>query len=452
MRTCTAQANIGVQVFDGTSVVQNFNINEAGATNWPDWTLTLESGTGDSGTDFGWSQGTVSCTSSSRTITVVVNCLPSQAPMIALIGDPEIRTSAAPGTQGGPEVSSDHVEYADGGIQPCTCVASPAPASVYSNVNQTLVKGMFGYGGRNDPSIPQLIGDGMIVQAINVPDPCNCDDCCPKPTTATFIEPDRHYMAMAGTLYTLVDTATDPDDSNGNLILSAPDGTVWQFADPETEGPYATAPWEKTILADGDTTEVTQWINASGHLSSMYARGDQMYTVEEFVSPAAPQPYAITEYRYITNSSDPNFGLCNSITYLDWNSTLGEMVYTKQVTYTYYGAGDSNGLPGDMEGIVTQYAVGTLPQGTALSSSDWSGSDTYYFRYYTAPTYNNNGIQIGFAHGLRDELLPNTFSAIAAQVDSGDTNPWDQLADVDEHEPSSYLDAQRLLLLPIQPG
>ena len=94
-----------------------------------------------------------------------------------------------------------------------------------------------------------------------------------------------------------------------------------------------------------------------------HRRGQRMAEVDQFASPSAAEPSEVDQYDYI--SSGPNAGLCDSITYLYWNSAAnngaGGLVYGKQVTYTYYGTNDPNGLPGDLQTITTQYAVGTTP-------------------------------------------------------------------------------------------
>ena len=330
----------------------------------------------------------------------------TEAPTIWLIADPQSRTSNEPGVGGGPEVSQDSVSYADGGIQPCSCVVSSPPGAVYSNVNQSLVEGAFGYG-RPDKTTPQIIGNGMLVQVINVPDPTTTT--CPT-NTPVFVEPDFHYAPLYGTGYTLTETQVG---GQNKLLLTAPDGTVWQFADPSGDGQgYATGLWEKTVLASGQTTTAT-WTST--------AMGERLAEVNQFASPSATEPSEVDVYDYI--ASGPNAGLCDSITYLYWNSAAndgaGGLIYGKQITYTYYGTNDSNGLPGDLQTITTQYAVGaTLQNGTPT----WTGDDTYYFRYYVDADGGK-----GFAHGLRNELLPNAYSSLAAAEDPNGT-PAEQLS------------------------
>jgi autotransporter-associated beta strand protein len=341
-------SNVPLQVYDGDAatghMLQTFTINESSSSNWPDW--PFQNPDTQTTFDFGWSGATTTGNSpltfyaNSGTITVVVNCsaLDAEAPTLCLIGDPESRTSVASGGSGSPEVSQDFVQYADGGIEPCNCVASAPAGATYSNVNQTLVEGMFGYG--REGNLPQLTGDGMLVQAINVPDPCSCPCCNPPTNTPSFTEPGRNYLPMYGTQYTL--TESQQADGQYDLMLAAPDGTVWQFAEPADGQAYATGPWEETTLADGQTT-VVSWINADGQRTSSPMPGDQAMVVDQYVSPTAAEPEEEDRYTFTT---DPVSGaeLCSSITYLYWNSTVsndkggtGALVYGKQVQYTYYG-------------------------------------------------------------------------------------------------------------------
>jgi hypothetical protein len=55
------------------------------------------------------------------------------------------------------------------------------------------------------------------------------------------------------------------------------------------------------------------------------------------------------------------------------------------------------------------------------NGSAWSGGDTDYYRYYTGPTYNAAGKFIGFAHGLKREILPASYSALANAIDPNGT-------------------------------
>ena len=217
---------------------------------------------------------------------------------------------------------------------------------------------------------------------------------------------------MYGTKYTL--TESQQTGGRYDLLLTAPDGTVWQYAEPADGQAYATGPWEKTTLADGQTT-VVSWIDADGQRSSGPMPGDQAMVVDQYATATATAPEEEDQYTFTT---DPVTGveLCSSITYLYWNSTVsngnggnGALVYGKQVQYAYYGQGDPNGLPGDLEFITTQYPSGTVVYtAPGADNPGWTGSDTYYFRYYTG---SGSG---GFADGLRDKLLPAAYSSLAA--------------------------------------
>lgn len=391
--------DVVASVYDGTTngtLLQTFGMDETSSDNWPSWSFEGISG-------FGWSQNNVYC--NSGTITVKVNCSAAhtEAPTIVLIGDPESGTSSGVGAAGGPEVSStDPVTFADGGIQPDSSVASAPPGAAYSNVDQTLTSGIFGYGGRTDDT-PELIGDGMLVEAVNVPDPSpGPDSCCGQgPVKTMFKEPDRNYQPMYGTQYTLTDNGT-------NLVLTAPDGTLWTFSDPAPGQAYATGQWQKTVLPDGQTTVAS-------------FSGTQMTGINSYASPSATQQSTEAEYTYyestnlvngVSETVDPeDVGLCASITYLDWNS--GTLVNTEQVTYTYYGDGSpgdtdstgaEQGLPGDLKTVTTSY--------WNAASDSFTGGQTYYYRYYTGSS------SVGFAHGLKLETEPAAYSQMLTAADT----------------------------------
>ena len=245
-------------VYDGGTsgtLLQSFLINETqpNTDNWPNWSLPNGGGSYPypSGTTytsgFGWSGATVY--SNSGTITVKLDCSAAntEAPTIALIGDPESLTSNDPGTLGGPQVSQDSVEFADGGIQPSTtavsatvsAIASPPPGAFYSNVVQTLSASLLGFG--RNAGLAVLIGCGMLVQADNL-------TTCPT----TQLEPQRNYEPLYGTKDSLT-------DNGNNLVLTEPDGVVYMFAEPATEGPYSTAPWLETIYPSGEV----DWVKST---------------------------------------------------------------------------------------------------------------------------------------------------------------------------------------------
>ena len=92
------------------------------------------------------------------------------------------------------------------------------------------------------------------------------------------------------------------------------------------------------------------------------------------------------------------------MTYQQWdaaaNGGSGGLVNVRKVLYAYYvtGVNEPNGLTGDLKTVTTQYWNG----------SAWTGGDTNYYRYYL-----DSAGGVGFAHGLRNHLLPNAYAALA---------------------------------------
>ena len=370
-------------VYDGTTLQQTFSLKG----DWPDWTLPNVSGppagtypytTSNYIQNVAWSQGVVYC----ATGTISVDC--DNVNYIALIADPESRTSHSADTTGGPDVTADGVEPADGSIQIAADASTPGAA--YNNIVQALSQGIFGYGGRNN-GYPELIGDGMLVEAINVSssNAGSCPCCGAADDVAEFLEPGRNYVPLYGTQYTLV-------DNGSNLVLTSPNGNVYLFEEPSTDaispitgtgqGPYSTAPWVETIYADGSIDLATNGDDPSLGF-------DVPQVIDHYTSAANYAASLVSsEEIYSYNGS----GLCSSIAYLNTDSS-GALVYTEQLTYGYDGSGD-------LTSIDTQYAVGTVPGDTTPDSSDWSGDDTYTFSYYTSASGG------GFAHGLEEETTP----------------------------------------------
>ena len=198
--------NVSLSVYDGNlatgNFLQTFTFNEQTVLSTSSWGVQSYDGY-----PWGWlytgsATGTVYINQGTLTVKLPYAGANTEAPTLWVITDSQSRTSNNPGLVGGPEASQDFVTYADGGIQPCNCVVSPPPGATYSNVNQTLLKAL-GYG-RPDSTTPQIIGDGMLVQVINVPDPCSCSS---PVNTPTFIEPGFNYLPMYGTQYSLTETS-----------------------------------------------------------------------------------------------------------------------------------------------------------------------------------------------------------------------------------------------------
>ena len=84
-------------------------------------------------------------------------------------------------------------------------------------------------------------------------------------------------------------------------------------------------------------------------------------------------PYQVESFSYYTPSQDPNnAGRLESIVLQGYDTTLGSLVNTRMVTYSYYGGSNiANGLTGDLESAQEQ----------VWSNSDWSGDSSYYYTY-----------------------------------------------------------------------
>ena len=135
-------------------------------------------------------------------------------------------------------------------------------------------------------------------------------------------------------------------------------------------------------------------------------------------------------YTYLP-STDINAGNIAYVTLLGISD--GELTPIEQVHLVYYGNSSSNGLPGDLQMASVEYPDGS---GTPMAgeSGNWYGwtddssGPTAYFRYYTATTMSG-GTQIGFAHGLRNALLPVAYSGLASYAAANDGGQVDQVPD-----------------------
>ena len=231
-------------------------------------------------------------------------------------------------------------------------------------------------------------------------------------------EPQRYYEPLYGTLANQIDTGsgTGVNSQDGNLVLTEPDGTIYLFGRPDNGiGPFATGAWEETISANGDISKVTGWYDSHGNPDpstgppyTQYQPGYLMAGIENIL-PGAAHPYEEDIYIYYTDASGAhpantagNIGLCTSITHLNWDATVGGLVYASQDQYAYYD-GTTNptyGLPSDLESITTVYAGGTLEYvaGQTPLSTFWTGGDSYYYRYYVHQT-PGDGATGPHAHG-----------------------------------------------------
>ena len=314
-------------------------------------------------------------------------------PTLMLYADPQSLVAAAAGTTAAPEVSEGAIKLATGQIQTCSCNSTSSALGVpsYNNL-QALTDPPCGYGWSMDVS---FVGNGMLV-TICVQSTGPCGDS--EPSCYTFLEPQRNYLPLHGSRGTLTDCGS-------YLALTTADGTIYEFTEPTSDSTaYSSGSWLATISPGGESSRVVSWQGSPSD--------GRPLEVQDSVSATA---HASESELYTYIASGPNAGLNESITYRTWNTAanggLGAWENVRQVNYTYYQTGDAHGRTGDLESVTTKYWNG----------SSWSGNETYYYRYYTGPTYDASGKLIGFAHGLERELLPAAYSALATAVAPGGT-------------------------------
>ena len=309
----------------------------------------------------------------------------TQAPAVWLLPDPQSTSSFNPGTLGGPNITQDSVESANGQIQ---FGSSDQGIPVYNNLaaNSFAIGATFGVG--QNSGIPQMTGNGTMLQISNLPS-------CP----ATFNYGPNGYTPLYGTKDTLTNNLT-------NLVLTEPNGTVYLFTEPASTGTYAagTGPRRSSPAARSPRSRPGP--------PPPPARRSARSTITPPLRP--PRPTKKTSIS-TTKAVPMPASAARSPT---WAGTPRSAAWPIQARWTtYYAtaqtdlAGETIGLPGDLLSATTTYAVGTVAQGDNVQ---WTGTDTYYYRYYTGATYSTGGQQIGFANGLRYELQPADFSALAA--------------------------------------
>ena len=99
-----------------------------------------------------------------------------------------------------------------------------------------------------------------------------------------------------------------------------------------------------------------------------------------------------------------NNGLLQSIVVRQWNAATNAWVNEYQNLFTYDSIGD-------LQSVTTQYPT---------SGGGWSPGDSYYYRYYTSPTYNQGNF-IGFAHGLEYELTPQDVAEVPGGLSAAES-------------------------------
>ena len=392
--------NTALSVYDGLAAAGHlqttFTIDEQTALSTSNWGVQsldgcnwgwLYSGTGTT------TVGTVYINNSDGILTAVLpySGAGTEAPTLLLIADPQPEAPYDAGTLGGRAVSQDPVSVSNGQIMSSVASAlgsvvntvANTIAPVYNNLN-ALTGGALGFGMSLGAT---LSGFGMGISA------SGCCDCPPSSTNSllqlivNFLEPQRNYLPLFGTDDTLVDNGT-------NLLLTTPNGTVYQFSSPDNNGSgaYATGQWEKTTFADGEVDQAT--------LISDGQFGQQVGDVQKSISSTA-HAFEDDVYTYNNFTGDPSPGLLQSIVVRQWNGTTWVNEYQNLFTYDSIG---------DLQSVTTQYPT----------SGGWSAGDSYYYRYYTSPTYSQGNF-IGFAHGLEYELTPQDVAAVPGGLSAAES-------------------------------
>ena len=208
-------------------------------------------------------------------------------------------------------------------------------------------------------------------------------------------------------------TATDVGRPPGHGSVRGESGTVVSLDDFSQGTPGA---FVQSVAPGGATTAVISSTGGAITLGYSLSPGGSLY--QEIV------------YTYLP-STDINAGNIAYVTLLGISD--GELTPIEQVHLVYYGNSSSNGLPGDLQMASVEYPDGS---GTPMAgeSGNWYGwtddssGPTAYFRYYTATTMSG-GAQIGFAHGLRNALLPVAYSGLASYAAANDGGQVDQVPD-----------------------
>ena len=134
-------------------------------------------------------------------------------------------------------------------------------------------------------------------------------------------------------------------------------------------------------------------------VQAAYDSSGRLASVEEWDTTSGPA-FQRREYAYI--SGGINDGSVAQITFETWDASTAGWQAVRRVLYTYCGADDPNGLPGDLKTAVVQQAT----------STGWTPGDTTYYQYYTTDTGG------GFPHGLERILQPADYSAALAYANS----------------------------------
>ncbi|MBN2023788.1 MAG: autotransporter-associated beta strand repeat-containing protein [Pirellulales bacterium] len=418
---------VPIDVYDGDAATgtlqQSFNLDET-QLHWSNWEVD--------GQDWNWSDGVFY--SNTGTITVRVAVGPdgiTQAPAVRLIAAPASTSPYAPCAS----TSQDPVNYATGRAQYCNCAGTLPPGASYNNLNAVYLYEN-GYG-HNNYNVPTLSGSGMQIQARYVSwemallDVGGDNEECPPPDSG--IEPVRHYDMLYGTKSTIVDVDENQDGNGDYLLYTVADGSQFKFIYPDQEE-FATGQWFESLYPGGEEIEVVSWTDGNENYNSTYSA---VYNKKHQVvyRTAEGNPCKRETYTYVGVQTAEGYAyLCSSIAYELPDST-GTLTNNHIVEYVYYTTAGDNGLAGDLKTVTTRYwdpAIGL--------SGDWSGGDTIYYRYYTQETYEGefpNEVLVGFAHGLKRQLLPEAYAKAIEHFNVADL---DTISDTYEYNGKTLAD------------
>jgi YD repeat-containing protein len=273
-----------------------------------------------------------------------------------------------------------------------TCCGGGTGGLAYSSLNTSFDSG-YGPGWNDADELPMLLVAKNMVAA--------------RFGAEQFIWFDAHsdgtYSARYGSKQTLVH-----DSAQHLFILTKTDGTIYEFFDGnQTDHPQGGLC--RSVDPSGTTIIVTGWTQAgvNGRIAEV-----------EYRTTPTGQAYQRRVFTYVTTGD----GVAHvaSQTLSEYNASRSTWTNVRKITYGYYATGESYGLAGDLKTITTQQWNATVNSG----AGDWTGNDTYYYRYYTTS---------GNEHLLERVLLPAAYakfvSAYGDPADSSNTNSGDLQTD-----------------------
>jgi YD repeat-containing protein len=284
---------------------------------------------------------------------------------------------SAPGSDGGDPgslaISPAGIDYATGAV---TNVGTEGITSDGFGTNYGQVLGwsnLMGYQAGTDP-----YGNGMVDAGLPVLEPTGGYGGLRRPLGRPV--PLVHRHATTGPFTGFGFNAETLAVSGNNLVLIGTQGdqtTFYGFGSsvaPALRGQFlsSTDPGGNTITAS---------YNPSNQLTSV-ARTDGTNT----------QTFS---YGYVTGTGNPNAGMLASVS-LSQNGAV-----VRQAVSTYYGTGDANGSPGDIEFEQVEDGSGNV-------------LDTSYFRYYTSssPDLGTHG----YLDGLKSWFSPQSYARATAAL------------------------------------